>query len=185
MREHPAHRYEQAFASWLTDQGVEFVRADDHHRPGCLGVTVKTFDFLLHARNGRRVIAEVKGRTYRGTRLIGLKGLDCWVTLDDVNGLLLWQEALGTDYVAAFVFAYRVAQVDVDTDGREAFGFGPDRYLFFAVRATDYSRCMKRRSPKWRTVTLAAEDFRRCAVDLAGLVADPAGPRSSQTEPRA
>ncbi len=173
MRERSANRYEQAFEAWLIDQRVEFVRADDHHRPGCLGVTVKTFDFLLHARNGKRVIAEVKGRTYKGTSLVDLKGLDCWATLDDVNGLLLWQEALGGDHVAAFVFAYRLAQVDVDTDGHEAFPFSSDRYLFFAVPAADYGRCMKRRSPKWKTVTLAADDFRRYAVDLTRLVTDP------------
>lgn len=175
MREDSGNRYEQAFEAWLIDQHVEFVRAEEHRRPGCLGTTVKSFDFLLHTRGGKHVIVEVKGRTYKGTSLIDLKGLDCWVTLDDVNGLHLWQQALGKDYAAAFVFAYRVAQVDVEYDGREAFSFGPDRYLFFAVRATDYGRCMKRRSPKWRTVTLPAADFRKCVVDPASLLADPTG----------
>ena len=88
----------------------------------------------------------------------------------------------GADYVAAFVFAYRVAQVEVDYDGREAFPFGADRYLFFAVRAADYRRCMKRRSPRWKTVTLAAEDFRRCVVDPANLVIDPMGPAARPAE---
>jgi hypothetical protein len=178
MREDSGNRYEQAFESWLIDQHVKFMRADDHRRPGCLGATVKSFDFLLHARNGKHVLVEVKGRTYRGTNLADLKGLDCWVTLDDVDGLHLWQEALGEDYVAVFVFAYRVAQVDVDYDGRDVFPFGSDRYLFFAVKATDYGRCMRCRSRKWRTVTLRAEDFRRCVVDVASLVIDPANPSS-------
>ena len=174
MTEDSGNRYEQAFEAWLLDQRVKFVHADEHRRPSCLATTVKSFDFLLHARNGRHVIVEVKGRTYRGTNLQRLSGLDCWVTLDDVDGLHLWQEALGTDYVAVFVFAYRVAQVDVDYDGRDAFPFGPDRYLFFGVRATDYGRYMRRRSRKWRTVTLKAEDFRRCVVDIASLLNDPA-----------
>ena len=173
MREDSGNRYERAFESWLIDQHVEFVRAEDHRRPGSLGATVKSFDFLLHARNGKHVIAEVKGRTFKGTSLVNLKGLDCWVTSDDVDGLHLWQQALGDDYVAAFVFAYRVAQVDVDFDGHEVFSFGSDRYLFFAVRAVDYRHCMKRRSAKWKTVTLPAEDFRKYAVDLGDLLIAP------------
>jgi hypothetical protein len=173
MREDSGNRYEQAFESWLKDQRIRFVRAEDHHRPGSLGTTVKCFDFLLHAHNGRHIIAEVKGRTYRGTSLARLKGLDCWVTLDDVNGLQLWQQALGEDHVAAFIFAYRLIQVDVDCDGREAFPFGPERYVFLAIRAADYYRCMRRRSAKWKTVTLSAEDFRDCVIDLADLLGNP------------
>jgi hypothetical protein len=176
MRNDSGNRYEQAFESWLIDQRVEFVRAEDHRRPGSLGATVKSFDFLFHALNGKHVIAEVKGRTYKGTSLADLKGLDCWVTLDDVNGLHLWQQALGDDHVAVFIFAYRIAQVDVDCDGREAFSVGPDRYLFFAIRANDYRHCMRRRSPKWKTVTLSAQDFRKCVLNLADLLVNPAGP---------
>jgi hypothetical protein len=183
MREDSGHRYEQAFEAWLIDQRVDFVHADEHRRPSCIETTVKSFDFLLHARNGKHVIVEVKGRTYRGTNLSRLRGLDCWVTLDDVDGLHLWQEALGQDHVAVFVFAYRVTQVDVDFDGRDVFPFGSDRYLFFAVRATDYGRCMRRRSRRWRTVTLAAGDFRRCVLDVTTLVTDPMG--SSGMERRA
>ncbi len=173
MPEDSGHLYEQAFEAWLIDQQVDFVHADEHRRPSCLQTTVKSFDFLLRARNGTRIIVEVKGRTYRGTNLTRLRGLDCWVTLDDVDGLHLWQEALGEEYVPVFVFAYRMAQVDVDYDGRDVFPFGSDRYLFFAVRAGDYGRYMRRRSRKWRTVTLKAEDFRRCAMDIARLIVDP------------
>jgi hypothetical protein len=182
MREDSGHRYEQAFESWLIDQRVKFVRAEDHRRPGSLGATVKCFDFLLHARNGKHIIAEVKGRTFEGTSLADLKGLDCWVTLDDVRGLHLWQQALGVDHVAVFIFAYRIAQVDVDCDGREAFAFGPDRYLFFAVRADDYRRCMKRRSLKWRTVTMSAEDFRTHVVNLMDILTGPDGPSTRAAE---
>ena len=174
MRQDASNHYERAFENWLIDRGVKFVRAEDHRRLGPAGATVKSFDFLLRADNGKYVAAEVKGRTFRGTSLVGLKGLDCWVTLDDVEGLLLWQRALGENYVTVFIFAYRIVHVDVDLDGREVFCVGHDRYVFLAVRAEDYHRYMKRRSPRWRTVTLPAAEFRRYVVDPMDLLADPA-----------
>jgi hypothetical protein len=175
MREDSGRSYERAFEAWLVDRRVAFVRADGPHRPAAFGVSVKSFDFLIRTPDRRQVIAEVKGRTYKGTSLARLKGLDCWVTLDDVHGLNLWQRALGANCVAAFIFAYRVAQVDVDCDGRELFPFETDRYLFFAIRAADYHECMRRRSPRWKTVTLAAEHFRRYAVNPMDLLVNPAG----------
>ena len=71
---------------------------------------------------------------------------------------------------AAFVFAYRVLNVDVDFDGRESLLVGRNRYLFWAVRVDDYARHMKRRSPKWRTVTLPADAFREVAIDPTTLL---------------
>jgi len=170
VRETSDNHYERAFENWLIDGQVDYVRADEHKRIGAAGQSVKNFDFLIYARSDRRVIVEVKGRTFHGTSLVGMKGLECWVTQDDVEGLLKWQEALGVDHEAVFVFAYRLIQADVDLDGREAFCYGSDRYVFFAVRADDYAQAMKRRSPKWRTVTLPAEAFRRYAMELASLL---------------
>ena len=170
MRSTAPNHYERAFENWLMDHGIEYVRADDHERPGPPGRSVKNFDFLLCPRGDRRVIAEVKGRTYRGTNVSERVGFECWVTRDDVEGLALWQRILGADHEAAFVFAYRVAQADVDFDGCDVLDFAGERYLFFCIRLDDYRRHMKRRSPKWETVTLPAERFRQCAVGLAAFL---------------
>ena len=167
MRDSVGNHYERAFENWLIDQRVEYVRADDHERIGPRSHSVKNFDFLLCPRFGNRVIAEVKGRSFKGTRLADMTGFECWVTLDDVEGLELWRRILGADHEAVFVFVYRVLQVDVDFDGRVVFDSGGERYLFFCVRLDDYRRYMKRRSPKWRTVTLPAERFRECAIGLS------------------
>jgi hypothetical protein len=170
MRDSADNHYERAFESWLIDHRVRYVRADEHKRLGPARRSVKNFDFLLHTGSGRHVIAEVKGRTFKGTSIAHLKGLDCWVTRDDVEGLQLWQHALGAGHEAAFVFAYRVLNVDVDFDGRETQVLGPDRYVFLAVGVDDYARHMKRRSPKWQTVTLPAEKFREVAIDPVTLL---------------
>ena len=170
MRGFSANHYERAFENWLIDHHIPYVRSDEHRRLGPSGETVKNFDFLLRPRPGRNVIVEVKGRTFDGTTLADLTGLECWVTTDDLKSLQLWNEALGADHEAVFVFAYRVTRPDVDFDGHEPLNFGPDRYVFFCVRLDDYLEHMKRRSPKWHTVTLAADDFRRCATGLSAFL---------------
>jgi hypothetical protein len=99
-----------------------------------------------------------------------LKGLECWVTADDIESLQTWRQALGRDHEAILVFAYRVASADVDFDGHGAFRYDRDTYLFFYVPLDDYCRHMTRRSPKWQTMTLPAEKFRQCAADLSSLL---------------
>jgi len=116
------------------------------------------------------VIVEVKGRTFRGATLADLHGLECWVTLDDIESLRMWRQALGAGHEAVFIFVYRVAKLDVDFDGCTVFAYGPDRYVLFCIRLDDYCRHMKRRSPKWRTVTLPADKFRQSAIDLSMLL---------------
>lgn len=168
MRDAADNHYERAFEHWLIDHQIQYVRADEHKRLGPAPRSVKNFDFLLTCISGRQMIVEVKGRTFKGTSVAELKGFECWVTRDDIRGLQMWQHALG--HPAAIVFAYRVVNVDVDFDGRETLTVGQDRYLFLAVFVDDYAAHMKRRSPKWRTVTLPAEVFRNLAVDPAILL---------------
>lgn len=170
MRDFSPNLYERAFENWLIDRRIAYVRADEHKRLGPAPESVKNFDFLLYPQPDRKVIVEVKGRTFHGATLAGLKGLECWVTLDDIESLRMWRQALGPDHEAVFVFAYRVARADVDFDGRGVFAYGSDRYLFFSIPLDDYCRHMRRRSPRWQTVTLPAEQFRRHATDLSVLL---------------
>ncbi|MEN6425493.1 MAG: HYExAFE family protein [Phycisphaerales bacterium] len=170
MRSLSPNHYERAFENWLIDNHIPYIRNDEHRRLGPCDGSVKNFDFLLSPQSGRRVIVEVKGRTFAGASLAGLSGLECWVTLDDVEGLQVWQRALGPGHEAVFVFAHRVVQADVDLDGHELLTLGSDRYVFFCIRLDDYLRCMRSRSRKWGTVTLSAEDFRRYAVGLGSFL---------------
>jgi len=170
MRDSSANHYERAFENWLRDHRVRYVRSDEHKRLGPPSGSVKNFDFLLYPRADRKVIVEVKGRTFTGASLADRTGLECWVTADDIESLQVWRQALGPDHEAVFVFAYRVARMDVDFDGYEALSVGADRYVFFCIRLDDYVRHMKGRSPKWHTVTLCADDFRQWATDLASFL---------------
>jgi len=170
MRDHASNRYERAFESWLRDHHIPYVPSDEHRRLGPSHKSVKNFDFLLFPRPDRKVIAEVKGRTFDGTTLAGLTGLECWVTVDDLESLQVWRDALGPDHEAIFVFTYRIAKADVDFDGCEVLALELDRYVFFCVALADYLEHMTRRSPRWRTVTLPADRFRSCALRPAALL---------------
>jgi hypothetical protein len=145
---------------------------------------IKSFDFLLYPRNQQRrhqtvfpksdspqvIIAEVKGRSFKGTTFAKLAGLECWVTAEDIDGLSRWQEVFGPGHNAIFVFAYKVENIDVDFDGRAVYDFDNNRYVFFAIKLDDYRKFMKRRSPKWQTVTLPADMFRKCAMQIDELL---------------
>jgi hypothetical protein len=170
MRDASPNHYERAFEGWLIDHRVEYLRADEHKRIGLPRRSVKNFDFLVYASSGKRIIIELKGRTFQGASLTEMKSLECWVTLDDVEGLRTWQQALGPDHEAAFVFAYRIANLDVELDGRETLVLDDETYVFLCVGVDDYHRHMKRRSPKWQTVTLPAKAFRQYARELKALL---------------
>ena len=166
MTEFSPNHYERAFENWLLDNRIQYVRADEHRRIPFGRSDIKSFDFLVEAPSGRTIIAEVKGRTFKGTCMAKMAGFECWVTAEDVEGLTKWQQILGESHEAAFVFAYKIENIDVDFDGMDVLDCGDSTYLFFCVKLEDYRRFMKGRSPKWQTVTLPAEKFRESAVHI-------------------
>ena len=166
MRRLGRNHYERAFESWLIDNAIEYIAIDEHKKTVFGRSKIKSFDYLLYKKDGQAVTAEVKGRKFKGTSFEKLTGLECWVTIDDIEGLSGWQSVFGTGSTAVFVFAYEAEKPDVDFDGRGAYEFDSNRYVFFCIRLADYVLAMKPRSGKWRTVTLAAEDFRRYAVRI-------------------
>ena len=170
MKNFHLNHYERAFGNWLIDNHIQYIAVDEQKRAAFGRSKIKSFDYLLYPRNQQIIVAEVKGRKFKGTSFAKLAGFECWVTADDVDGLARWQQVFGPDHTAVFVFAYRIENIDVDFDGREVYDFVQDRYVFFAVKLDDYRRFMKRRSPKWQTVTLPADKFRRYAVQMQNLL---------------
>ena len=173
-----ANHYEQACESWLLENSVQYVSVDQQKRQALMRDRIKSFDFLLYRVAGSPVMAEVKGRKFKGTSLAGLKGLQCWVTMDDVRGLIQWEQVFnasqerGGDQTcdAVFVFAYEFEKIDVDPNGREVYEFDGNRYVFYAVRLDDYREYMTVRSPKWQTVNLPAAKFRKLALPVRELI---------------
>jgi hypothetical protein len=170
MDNYPVNHYEKAFESWLIDNRIKFTVIDQSKRAAFGKVKLKSFDFLLYRKDEPVIIAEVKGRMFKGTTFEKLRRFECWVLADDVEGLLQWQNVFGNGHEAYFIFAYNIENIDVDFDGRGVYESAGRRYSFAAIKLDDYRRYMKLRSPKWRTVTLGADDFRKFAISLEELI---------------
>ena len=171
MKQATFNHYERAFGNWLRDNRVQYVAVDEQKRLAFGKSNLKSFDYLVTLPDQPVIIAEVKGRSFKGKSLDGLKGLECWVTADDVDGLSQWQEVFGSGHRAAFIFAYKIENIDVDLDGRETYEYDGAPYIFFCVRLDDYRQYMRLRSPRWKTVTLPAAKFRQCAIQMQSLLA--------------
>lgn len=167
MKDSRGDPYERAFENWLIDNHIPYVAVDEHKRSAFARHKIKSFDFLIYPRDGQTIIAEVKGRKFKGTSFAKLAGLECWVTTEDVDGLAKWQEVFGPGHQAIFVFVYGVEKIDVDFDGRCVFEYDANRYILFCIKLDNYRCFMKRRSPKWQTVTLPAHRFRQWAADVS------------------
>lgn len=162
--------YELAFESWLRDYGVQHAAVDQQRRQEFARGRLKSFDFILYPAFGGPYIAEVKGRRFRGKSLAGTRGMDCWITLDDVRGLSRWEDAFGQGFSALLVFAFRLDNAAADPDGRCVHVYDRRGYVFYGVPLEEYCRRMKRRSPKWQTVTLSADDFRAAARPIEEIL---------------
>ncbi len=164
--------YEAAFESWLAERRISY-RAVPQGRRTVPERPDKRFDYLLCPEGTMPILAEVKGRTFEGESLVGRRGLDGWTTREDLQGLQQWKEMFVQYYPgcrAVFVFVFCLQQPDVDADGLEIFVQDGRRYVFLAVEADEYRAFARQRSPRWKTVTLKAEDFRRCAVPFEGYL---------------
>jgi hypothetical protein len=170
MKDFLRNHYERAFENWLSCSSIQHIVVDERRRAALGRAKLKSFDFLLYPPNGQIVIAEVKGRAFKGVSFAKLAGFECWVTADDIDSLANWQQVFGPTHTAVFIFAYKIENIDVDFDGREVFDYDTDRYVFFAVTLDDYRQFMKRRSPKWQTLTLPADKFRQYAVQMQKLL---------------
>jgi hypothetical protein len=170
MKNFHLNHYEKAFGNWLIDNRIRYIAVDEQKRAALGKSNIKSFDYLIYPPAEPVIIAEIKGRTFKGASLAKLTGFECWVTTDDIEGLANWQRIFGPAHQAAFIFAYKLEKIDIDLDGRGAYEFGNDRYLFFCIKLDDYCKFMKSRSPKWRTVTLPVDKFRNCAVQMQDIL---------------
>jgi len=158
------NEYEQAFENWLVENHLQFVAVDQQRRRIFARNKIKSFDFFLYPVNSAPVIVEVKGRLFKGSSLAKETGLECWVTMEDIRGLIRWEQVFNDGTEALFIFAYKFENIDVESDGREVYDFDGNVFMFYVVRLDDYREFMKVRSPKWQTVTLPAVKFRELAV---------------------
>jgi hypothetical protein len=164
MKNIAGNHYEKAFESWLKDNGIQYLVVDQQKRTAFSRSKIKSFDFLFYTSDLCAYIAEVKGRKFAGKTFTAFGSMANWVTADDIAGLENWIKIFSSRYQGLFVFAYKLENIDVDSDGREVYEYKDGRYVFVAVRLNDYMKDATVRSKKWKTVHLGAKFYKSCAI---------------------
>ena len=138
---------------------------------------LKSFDFVVYTP-GRNLLVDVKGRMFGSGKSVNphsSRRYESWVTQDDVESLQHWQKLFGADFQAVFVFAYCLRQQPPDALFEELFAFGDRWYALREVALDDYTRAMVKRSDKWQTIHVPAEDFARISRPFSLKDARPSG----------
>jgi hypothetical protein len=152
--------YEAAFEAFLRDRGIPCVAVDEAKKALFASAKLKSFDFVVYSKNGPNLLVDIKGRQAR-TRPGGRSSLETWTTEQDVLDLMQWQEVFGEGYKAVLTFVYWV-----DPPLAEEPGMYCHRgrwYRMLGIDLAEYRNHMRRRSSKWETVALPAEEFRSLA----------------------
>lgn len=155
--------YEQAFEHYLRAKQIPYVAVDEAKKSLHGASKLKSFDFVVYGKSGPNLLVDVKGRKHAGR---SHRQFHNWVTRDDVDDLLRWQEVFGTGFRAAFVFLFWCEAQPPDALFQEIFEFNHKWYAVLTIGTDDYHRRMTERSARWNTVHIPAESFNQLARPL-------------------
>ncbi len=164
--------YELAFEAYLDQQKTPYVVVEEMKRaiPGRPGI--KLFDYIVYGNGGTNYLVDVKGRKVSGRARTRDSGLETWVTAADLDGLSEWTAIFGSGFRAGFLFAHWLSGRTAG-ESDDLFAFAGRAYELRVVLLSDYLAHRRARSPRWKTVCLPREEFRRLArppVDFWGGV---------------
>jgi hypothetical protein len=173
-----SNHYEAAFEGYLQWHRLCYVAVDETRRTWLGESRVKNLDFIVYGDAGARLLIDVKGRRFpAGPPERPRRVWECWSTLEDIDGLLRWEELFGDGFRSLLVFTYHLMPSEVlPEDSPDLWTWHGRRYLLRAVTAADYRRAMRRRSPKWGTVALPGAVFRELARPFQHFTQQPAEP---------
>lgn len=152
--------YEAAFEDYLRRRGIPYVAVDEAKKALFANAKLKSFDFVVYNQNGRNLLVDVKGRTCR--QGVGRRSFQTWITQRDVEDLMQWEQVFGEGFKALLTFVYWIDQPPLVPEPG-VIEFRDRWYLVMGVDLAEYRNHMRRRSPKWETVCLPADDFRQLA----------------------
>ncbi len=148
---------------------MPYVAVDESKKAIFSGSKLKSFDFVVYSRGGPNLLVDVKGR-----KATDNASLQTWATRRDVDDLFQWQRVFGDDFQAIFAFVFEVDPILTPPPGHFSLPATGDQsakhYLMLAVTLGDFRDHMVRRSERWNTVSLPADDFRRAARPIVDLL---------------
>ena len=154
--------YEAAFEAFLRLRGIPYVAVDEAKKALFSNAKLKSFDFVVYSKNGPNLLVDVKGRQLRDRS--AKRGFQTWAEERDVIDLMQWEQVFGEGFKAILTFVYWIDPPLTPETGM--FEYRDRWYLLMGVDLTEYRNAMRRRSVKWETVSLLAEDFRTLARPL-------------------
>jgi hypothetical protein len=193
------HHYESAFESYLRSGRIPYIAVDEARKtllPAAPATdsgfdsggapashSLKSFDFVVYSPCGN-LLVDVKGRHGALRSRPGSPRLESWVTREDVESMARWEALFGPDFCAAFAFLYCHDHQPPDGMFDEMFEHHGLWYAVHMVQLSDYTRCMRPRSPRWRTLHIAQPDFQRiggplCPSHARPRMSRPAAPASA------
>jgi hypothetical protein len=160
-----SNHYEAAFEAYLQWHRLCYVAVDETRRSVLDESRVKSLDFIVYGAYGSRLLVDVKGRRFPGGTPDRPRTVwESWSTEDDIDGLVRWAGMSGPGYRGLLVFTYHLSpHVELADDTDDLWTWRGRRYLLRAVDVDDYRAHMRRRSPRWATVSLPHAVFRRIA----------------------
>ena len=154
--------YEAAFEAFLRHKGVPYVAVDEAKKALFATAKLKSFDFVVYSKNGPNLLIDVKGRQLRDRA--AKRGFETWATERDVEDLVQWEQVFGDGFKAVFSFIYWIEPPLTAEPGM--FEYRSRWYLLMGIDLAEYRGAMRRRSAKWETVSLPAQEFRQLARPL-------------------
>ena len=155
--------YEHAFQAYLRALRVKHNLLRETHRNIDDEWTIKSFDLLINASNGRQLLVDVKGRRLERNH----SRLENWVTEDDIQSLGRWQSVFGPEALSLLAFVYHLVGRTSKVEFHDAYTYQDRCYGFLGVPLADYRNCRCIRSPRWETVDLPQEVFRELAKPIS------------------
>jgi hypothetical protein len=150
--------YEAAFEDFLQSNQIAYVAVDEAKRAAFRDAKLKSFDFIVYSASGCNWLVDIKGRRWGSRKRQARPTWENWVTEDDVEGLLQWQEVFGVGFRALLVFAYRV-ETATEPPREVTHRFREERYVFAGIPLDEYRLHARVRSPKWGTVNMPRQAF--------------------------
>ena len=165
-----SQHYEAAFESYLRARGWPYVLVDEAKKSVFASVSIKSFDFLVYSNDQANMLVDVKGRKFPARSAPSARRWENWITRDDVESLLEWENIFGPEFVAVLVFAYWLQGPPQEAPFEDVHFFRQRHYAFATVRLQDYVQAAGPRSAKWQTITMPTAEFCKGITDIAGLL---------------
>jgi hypothetical protein len=154
--------YEAAFEEFLRQRGIPYVAVDEAKKALFADAKLKSFDFVVYSQSGPNLLIDVKGRQQRNGK--SRRVFESWTSERDVTDLMQWEQVFGQGFKAILTFIYWIDPPLTPQAGM--FEHRERWYWLMGIDLAEYRDHMRRRSPKWETVCLSAEDFRQLARPL-------------------